>query len=278
VSSALIQIAVGVLLVVILVRIAGRPGMRLLAPVAVISLWLAAYALWAFVGGLAHQHNLIHTYHPRLFWVLALIGGVLHYRAWVGGKRLQARLVFVAGQVVWVAILIAQHNTMAPSGGAASPLILSGFGDWLGAEGFPRVEGRFPHSGVDVAGSLGSPVLAAADGLVTVAQEGRDTCGAIVVIDHLTFGYSTIYCHLSQVSVSPGEEVKRGQRIGAIGTTGLSAWPGYEHVHWELQPRGRFWDREDPLSRTVGCFDETLVYPTNRFVLTYPVSCGKAHR
>lgn len=252
--------------------------MRLAVPLAVISLWLAAYVLWAFLGGLAHQHNLLQTYHPRTFAVLALIGAVLHYRAWVGGKRQLARLVFVAGQVVWLAILIVQHNAAAPSGGAAAPQILSGFGDWLGAEGFPRVEGRFPHPGVDVAGSLGTPVLAAADGLVTVAQEGRDTCGSVVVIDHLAFGYSTIYCHLSQLSVTPGEEVTRGQRIGAIGTTGLSAWPGYEHVHWELQPRGKFWEREDPLRRTIGCFDETIVSPTNRFVLTYPVSCGKAPR
>jgi murein DD-endopeptidase MepM/ murein hydrolase activator NlpD len=51
--------------------------------------------------------------------------------------------------------------------------------------------------------------------------------------------------------------VKRGERIGAIGTTGQRAWPGDEHVHLELQ-RGRDpKDVEDPAPRIVGCVDGT---------------------
>ena len=60
------------------------------------------------------------------------------------------------------------------SGGGA-PRILSGFGDWSGPEDYPRVDGL--HRGVDVAGSIGSPVLSAADGRVTVARDNRDACG-----------------------------------------------------------------------------------------------------
>lgn len=150
---------------------------------------------------------------------------------------------------------------------AAGPRILSGFGDGRGPEGYPRADG--PHRGVDVAGSFGSPVLAAADGNVLPAGDNRDACGLIVVIQH-RHGYRTIHCHLSTIAVGFGDEVRRGQVIGAIGTTGLRAGPGYEHVHWELRREGV---SEDPLPMTVGCFDGAKVYPVDRLVLTYPVKC-----
>lgn len=70
-----------------------------------------------------------------------------------------------------------------------------------------------------------------------------------------------------------GDRVTRGQRIGAVGTSGQRAFPGFEHVHLELQ-RGRDVDAiEDPLARIVGCFDAAKVYRADRLVLTYPVKC-----
>src|SRR2546427_7108066 len=82
---------------------------------------------------------------------------------------------------------------------------------------------------------MGTDVLAAADGRVTVARDNRDLCGLIIVIDHDPHGYRTVYCHSSVIAVRPGDRVKRGQRIGAVGTSGQRAWPGFEHVHLELQ-------------------------------------------
>jgi hypothetical protein len=70
-----------------------------------------------------------------------------------------------------------------------------------------------------------------------------------------------------------GETVSRGQRIGALGTTGQRAWPGYEHVHLELQRGTDSRDLHDPLPRMAGCFDAGATYPTDRLVLTYPVRC-----
>jgi len=160
-------------------------------------------------------------------------------------------------------------GVLTASGGGA-PRILAGFGDWLGGEGYPRLS---PHRGVDIAGSIGMDVLAAADGRVTVARDTHDLCGLIVAIAHDPHGYRTIYCHFSAISVNPGQMVKRGERIGAIGTTGQRAWPGYEHVHLELQRGGNTKDIEDPVPRIVGCFDGTTLYPTDRLVLTYPVQC-----
>jgi len=62
---------------------------------------------------------------------------------------------------------------------------------------------------------------------------------------------------------------------GTVGTSGQRAWPGFEHVHLQLQlQRGRdVNDIEDPLPRLAGCFDATRRYPDDRLVLTYPVKC-----
>jgi murein DD-endopeptidase MepM/ murein hydrolase activator NlpD len=73
--------------------------------------------------------------------------------------------------------------------------------------------------------------------------------------------------------VQIGNEVRRGQRIGTLGTTGQRAWPGYEHVHLELQRGTDVRAVEDPIGRLAGCFDARASYPSDRLVLTYPVAC-----
>jgi len=129
------------------------------------------------------------------------------------------------------------------------------------------------HRGIDVGGRTGGDVLAAADGRITVARGNRGLCGLIVVIDHDPGPYRTVYCHFSVIAVRVGDSVKRGQRIGAIGTSGQRALAGFEHVHLELQRGLDMKDIEDPLPRMVGCFNETKLYPADRLVLTYPVKC-----
>ena len=180
-------------------------------------------------------------------------------------------VTFVA--LVFLVLLPAMHlqRALMPSRDRA-PRILAGFGDWFGSEGYPLFR---RHRGLDIKGSPGSDVLAAADGRVTVARDNGGLCGLIVVIDHDPDpqGYRTVYCHFSEVAVRVGDTVKRGQRIGAVGTSGQRAWPGFEHVHLEVQ-RGRDINAiEDPLPRIVGCFDETQLYTAARLVLTYPVKC-----
>jgi len=127
---------------------------------------------------------------------------------------------------VFLVVLPFTHflRALTPSGDGA-PRIHTGFGDWLGAEGYPLPS---PHRGIDVAGNMGADVLAAADGRVTVARDNRDLCGLIVVIDHAPGPYRTVYCHFSVIAVRVGDSVKRGQRIGAIGTSGQRAFPGFD--------------------------------------------------
>lgn len=86
------------------------------------------------------------------------------------------------------------------------------------------------HEGLDFAASSGTDVYATGDGKVKVA--GREAgYGNCIDIDH-GYNYLTRYAHLSEILVKPGEEVKRGQLIGKVGSTGKSTGP---HLHYEVR-------------------------------------------
>jgi len=95
------------------------------------------------------------------------------------------------------------------------------------------------HSGLDFAGSVGTGIRAAASGTVTsTGYEGA--YGNRVVIDHGN-GVETTYNHLSSISVSTGQKVTAGDRIGSLGSTGNSTGP---HLHFEVSKGGKFVDPE----------------------------------
>jgi murein DD-endopeptidase MepM/ murein hydrolase activator NlpD len=221
---------------------------------------------------------------PRYFFpALAIVGAALAVLAWgrvvassVRRYRTEQRLPIGAlvlngvAVVLFVALPLARLLGLVTAPASGPPRILAGFGDWLGGEGYPRLSA---HRGIDVAGRPGAAVLAAAGGRVSVARDNGDLCGLIVAIVHEPHDYRTVYCHLSELAVQRGDRVARGQRIGALGTTGQRPFPGYEHVHLELQRGGNSSDLEDPVSRLAGCFDPRRTYPLDRLVLTYPVRC-----
>jgi murein DD-endopeptidase MepM/ murein hydrolase activator NlpD len=89
------------------------------------------------------------------------------------------------------------------------------------------------HAGIDIGVPTGTTVAAAAAGTVIVASYQGD-CGNMVAIDHHG-GLSTMYCHLSQIFVSVGQDVQRGQAIGAAGATGDATGP---HVHFQVMQDG----------------------------------------
>lgn len=92
--------------------------------------------------------------------------------------------------------------------------------------------GKF-HEGLDFAAPTGTPVFATADGKVTLAhrEAGYGNC---IDLDH-GYNYLSRYAHLSQILVKEGENVKRGQLIGKVGSTGKSTGP---HLHYEVRFKG----------------------------------------
>ncbi len=91
-----------------------------------------------------------------------------------------------------------------------------------------------PHEGVDIVAPVGTPILAPGAGVVISAQ--RETgYGNTVVIDHGQ-GIITRYAHASRLLVQAGQHVQRGDRIGLVGTSGLSTSP---HLHYEVHVNGK---------------------------------------
>ena len=86
------------------------------------------------------------------------------------------------------------------------------------------------HSGIDFSGPTGTPIYATADGVVAAATWASGY-GNKIDLDH-GYNYMTRYAHLNKIDVRPGEQVKRGQKIGEMGSTGKSTGP---HLHYEVR-------------------------------------------
>ncbi len=89
------------------------------------------------------------------------------------------------------------------------------------------------HTGVDISGSVGTPVRATADGVISHAEYSGGY-GRLVVIDH-GGGVQTYYAHLSRIDVITGQEIRRGEVIGALGSSGRATAP---HLHYEVRQGG----------------------------------------
>lgn len=97
------------------------------------------------------------------------------------------------------------------------------------------------HRGIDIAAPAGVPVYVTDGGIVVTALKLNYDYGYHLIIDHGN-GYRTVYAHLSAFYVDYGEKVSRGDRIGAVGSTGLSTGP---HLHFEVWENGV---KVDPLN------------------------------
>jgi murein DD-endopeptidase MepM/ murein hydrolase activator NlpD len=98
----------------------------------------------------------------------------------------------------------------------------------------PILDRPRPHEGVDIAAPTGTPIVAAANGVVTRAGFDSDF-GNLVEIRH-GWGLSTRYAHASKTLVHVGQVVKRGEKIALVGSTGLAVGP---HLHYEVLVNGR---------------------------------------
>jgi len=103
------------------------------------------------------------------------------------------------------------------------------------------------HGGVDIAVGAGTTVVAAADGVVVLAER-LQVRGNTIILDHGA-GVHTAYYHLSVLNVTVGQRVHRGQRIGLSGSTGLSTGA---HLHWEVRVGEIFVNPLEWTQRTMG--------------------------
>lgn len=86
------------------------------------------------------------------------------------------------------------------------------------------------HQGMDYTAPVGTPVVATGDGVVDEIERTRRGSGNRIVIDH-GYGLKSVYAHLNDIEVRRGRTVTRGEIIGTVGNTGLSAGP---HLHYEV--------------------------------------------
>ena len=180
------------------------------------------------------------------------------------------------------------------------PEIGSDFASWYGIGGRPR-DAR--HQGIDIAASVGYPVIAAADGMVILA-EYHPLAGRRVYLRHgpTRDGYLfTGYVHLDSYTVEVGTVLRRGNVLGTVGKTGPYAG-GVAHLHFELwggdakenhmgnreadaalplpgselENPHRWWHRDGPQLPhrvTIPAYEAGKEYPAEEVRLTYPLPC-----
>ena len=138
-------------------------------------------------------------------------------------RGLRAELVAIeARQIEWDPEEITPETIILPS----SAPITSGWGRrW-----HPILRTMRNHYGTDFDAERGSPVWAAHQGVVETATYMKDF-GRVIVLNHGN-GFSTLYGHLNKIRVKYGETVRQGQRIGDVGSSGLSTGP---HLHFEMR-------------------------------------------
>ena len=132
---------------------------------------------------------------------------------------------------------VAAYSSPLPQSGISVPSRMPLEGAALtsdfGMRTHPVLGGRRRHSGIDLAAPTGTPIYATADGIIGRA-DWFSSYGLYISIDHGA-SMETRYAHLSRLAVAAGDNVKKGELIGYVGSTGRSTGP---HLHYEVRVDG----------------------------------------
>jgi murein DD-endopeptidase MepM/ murein hydrolase activator NlpD len=112
---------------------------------------------------------------------------------------------------------------------------------------------RSPHNGVDIAAPKGTPILATAAGTVVLVHQDMFFSGKTVMIDH-GHGLSSVYIHMSSITVKKGQLIRKGDKVGTVGMTGRATGP---HLHWGIS---LFGTHLDPMLIVSGKTDVKTTY------------------
>ncbi len=127
------------------------------------------------------------------------------------------------------------HNTLSDFGWPLAPGVWFSPTSWFGWREDPLGRGWLHHGGLDLAAVGGSHIVSVADGIVTTSAYHR-SYGNYVVVYHGD-GTSSLYAHMRERKVTVGQEVKRGQLLGLVGTTGDSTG---NHLHFSVLVNGAY--------------------------------------
>ena len=143
----------------------------------------------------------------------------------------QGQSLFPGSSVILQAKSGAQIATAKTYGGTSRANYLPEGCEWGVKEGRFVAGAHTPHNAQDIAAPTGTPVIASCDGIVVSAQYSgyNGGYGLNIIIDHGNF--KTRYGHLSDILVTAGQSVVKGERIGKVGNTGRSTGP---HLHFEV--------------------------------------------
>ena len=148
--------------------------------------------------------------------------------------QLDRRLDFRTTQFSALEYVLLGRQLTAETRPTGKPVVAGYISSYFGQRMDPFNGEEAFHKGLDFASSVGTDVLAVAQGVVTWAGP-REGYGVLVEVNHGN-GYSTRYAHNSRVVVAAGDTVQRGQAIAVVGSTGRSTGP---HVHFEVLKEGR---------------------------------------
>jgi murein DD-endopeptidase MepM/ murein hydrolase activator NlpD len=133
-------------------------------------------------------------------------------------------------QLYYKAMEYSEGQTHLPAIQPVSKQDLTMIGSDFGERSDPFFMTPRLHYGLDFVAPAGKNVYATGNGIVTFVGHSRTGYGNEIVIDH-KFGFGSRYAHLQMIKVKEGEQIKRGQIIGTVGSTGRATGP---HLHYEV--------------------------------------------
>lgn len=148
------------------------------------------------------------------------------------------RRLFASWQQLDNGILPSAKPVTARRGGSVSipslvPVAITRMSSGYGMRNHPVLGGRRAHKGIDLSAPTGTPIRASADGVVEMA-DWFGGYGLYVQLDHGA-AMETRYGHMSRIAVAQGQQVRKGDVIGYVGSTGRSTGP---HLHYEVRVSG----------------------------------------